>query len=151
LNEPATFEMTKLTLLKSVFQRVAPWPNPPGHLAFSTAFDIQQSGGFSEDGDMARIMLRFWTPEGVGLPFNIEAEFGALFAMSRPVLPEERDYYIRRAFPPVIFPYLSRHVAELTARAGFPELLIEMPPSLAPGENSARPRREPDDETGLPH
>jgi preprotein translocase subunit SecB len=134
MNERISFEMIKLKLIRSVYlQNVdLPPPSPGGLIAMGLS--LKNGGEFIEDGMKANFLQSFKTHGGPNMPFSLEADFAAVFSMSRPVTERERDHYLNRAFPQAIFPYTREYVAETTRRGGFPPLLINM--NLFPDEGA---------------
>jgi preprotein translocase subunit SecB len=127
-NSPGSIpcEMTRLQLIKSLFKRNPSWSEPPdGRISVATLV-IRNTGAFTPGGESAEFIQIFRTGESSGMPFTLEVEYGAVFSMSRPVPPEERDFYLHRAFPRLVFPFMREYVAETTRRGGFPPLVINM-------------------------
>ncbi|MDR1041935.1 MAG: protein-export chaperone SecB [Deltaproteobacteria bacterium] len=126
MSQQVSFEMTRLQLNRCHFARNGAWTGPPdGRIAVAT-LTIRNSGGFTERGDEASFVQAFGTDKGGLMPFSLEVEYGAHFVMDRPVPPEGRAYYIHRAFPRLVFPFMREYVAETTRRGGFPPLVINM-------------------------
>ncbi|MDR2613671.1 MAG: protein-export chaperone SecB [Deltaproteobacteria bacterium] len=136
MSEPVPFEMTRLELLRCSFCRNPSWEGHPGSRIASATLTIRNTGGFSPQGDSARFVQAFRTEEGALMPFSLEVEYGAVFSMSRPVPPEERPFYIHRAFPCLIFPFMREYVAETTRRGGFPPLVINMSADRGPWDGA---------------
>lgn len=85
---------------------------------------MKHSGEFMDAYTRAHFLQRFQieqTPDG---PFALDVEFGALFLLEPAIMPQERDYYLRRVFPQIMFPYMREYVAEITRRGGFSPLML---------------------------
>ncbi|MDR1080470.1 MAG: protein-export chaperone SecB [Deltaproteobacteria bacterium] len=142
MTDPVPFEMTRLQLVKSVFVRNASWHGPPdGRIAVAT-LTIRNSGGFTQKGDQAEYLMTFKTAEEGLMPFALEVGYGAHFRMTAPVPAGDRPYYVHRAFPRMVFPFMREYVAETTRRGGFPPLVINM--SVSPGPRDGPPGSEAD-------
>ncbi len=85
---------------------------------------MKHGGEFLDGNSRAHFLQRFQIEESQDTPFSIDVEFGALFIMDPPILPLERDHYLRRVFPQIVFPYMREYVAETTRRGGFSPLLL---------------------------
>ncbi|MDR2140464.1 MAG: protein-export chaperone SecB [Deltaproteobacteria bacterium] len=131
------FELNKLRLVKSLFT-TNPGYNPPapGEL-IAMGVMLRNKGEFSIDGGQAQFIQNFKTQAAYELPFSLEVEFEALFALSAPITETEREPFLVQVFPQVIFPFMREYVAETTRRAGFPPLLINQSfYPTSPGEES---------------
>ncbi|MDR1870478.1 MAG: protein-export chaperone SecB [Deltaproteobacteria bacterium] len=118
------FELNKLRLIKSVFTTNPGYHQPaPGEL-IAMGVTLRNGGEFSTDGGQAHFVQSFKTQAAYEMPFSLEVEFEALFALSAPVAQPDREPFLLQIFPQVIFPFMREYVAETTRRAGFPPLLI---------------------------
>jgi hypothetical protein len=118
------FELHKLRLIKSVFTTNPGYQPPaPGEL-IAMGVTLRNGGEFSADGGQAHFVQSFKTQAAYEMPFSLEVEFEALFALSAPVGELEQNPFLAQIFPQVIFPFMREYVAETTRRAGFPPLLI---------------------------
>jgi preprotein translocase subunit SecB len=125
-------EMTKLWLVRSIFQQ-----NPEFELKGTTrmtsiSLSIVNAGNFNFDNTEAEFTQFFQTKPLRETPFILEAEFRAQFSLSSAIPPEDKGYFMNEVFPQLIFPYMREYVAETTRRGGFPPLLINMSVSPAP-------------------
>jgi preprotein translocase subunit SecB len=118
------FELNKLRLIKSLFTTNPGYhPPAPGEL-IAMGVTLRNGGEFSADGGQAHFVQSFKTQAAYEMPFSLEVEFEALFALSAPVSQDEQEPFLVQVFPQVIFPFMREYVAETTRRAGFPPLLI---------------------------
>ncbi|MDR1313441.1 MAG: protein-export chaperone SecB [Deltaproteobacteria bacterium] len=131
MTEPVPFEMTKLQLAKSHFALNDNWEGPTEGRVAVASMTIMSNGAFSPDGETASYSMSFKTDKVAFLPFTLEVEYGAQFKMSSPVPIGDWEYYVHRAFPLLVFPFMREYVAETTRRGGFPPLVINM--SVSPG------------------
>ncbi|MDR0549666.1 MAG: protein-export chaperone SecB [Deltaproteobacteria bacterium] len=118
------FELNKLRLIKSLFTTNPGYhPPAPGEL-IAMGVTLRNGGEFSADGGQAHFVQSFKTQAAYEMPFSLEVEFEALFALSAPVAHADREPFLVHIFPQVIFPFMREYVADTTRRAGFPPLLI---------------------------
>ncbi|MDR2350987.1 MAG: protein-export chaperone SecB [Deltaproteobacteria bacterium] len=128
-----TFEMVKLKLLKSVFRQNPTFSEErEGGGAARLQLTLRNLGDFSKGDTVAHFVQCFKTKVTKGIPFVLEADHGAIFAMSEPVPDGEKDHFLQTVFPRLIFPHTREYVAETTRRGGFPPLLINMFPAAGP-------------------
>lgn len=85
---------------------------------------MKHSGEFLDEYSRAHFLQRFQIEESPDAPFALDVEFGALFIMDPPIMPLERDHYLKKVFPRVLFPYTREYVAEITRRGGFSPLML---------------------------
>jgi hypothetical protein len=135
------FELNKLRLIKSLFTTNPGYhPPAPGEL-IAMGVSLSNGGEFSADGGQAHFLQSFKTQSNYEMPFSLEVEFEALFALSSPVAKAEQEPYLVHFFPQVIFPFMREYVAETTRRAGFPPLLINQsfyPDSQGEGDSGEK-------------
>lgn len=116
-------EMAQLKLLRSVF--ACNMDFQPTDERVALAVTMRHAGYFTEGLSRAHFIQRLQTGgEGPDSPFTLEVEFAALFALDPPIDDAERNHYIGRVFPQIVFPYTREYVAETTRRGGFSPLII---------------------------
>jgi len=115
-------EMAQLTLVKSIF--IVNVENRQDNDRIAIGVSLKNNGEFLDDGRKAHYIQRFRTGSPENSPFFLDVEFGALFFLDPPPLPLERPYFVNRAFPRIVFPYMREHVAETTRKGGFTPLII---------------------------
>ncbi|UQZ91055.1 hypothetical protein C4J81_18255 [Deltaproteobacteria bacterium Smac51] len=115
-------EMAQLKLIRSLFACNINFR--PSEERLTIGVTMKHNGEFLDEYSRAHFLQRFHTEESPNVPFTIDVEFGALFLIDPPIMPLERDHYIRRVFPEIVFPYMREYVAETTRRGGFSPLII---------------------------
>ncbi|MDR1578385.1 MAG: protein-export chaperone SecB [Deltaproteobacteria bacterium] len=134
------FELNKLRLIKSLFTTNPGYlPPAPGEM-IAMGVMLRNGGEFSVDGGQAHFVQNFKTQAAYEMPFSLEVEFEAIFALSSPVSHPEREPFLVQIFPQVVFPFMREYVAETTRRAGFPPLLINQ--SFYPDASNEAPDGE---------
>ncbi len=122
MKNQSRLEMAQLTLVKSIF--IVNVENRVDTDRIAIGVTLKNNGEFLDDGRKAHYIQRFKT----GMPdkslFFLDVEFGALFFLDPPPLPLERHYFVNKAFPRIVFPYMREHVAETTRKGGFTPLII---------------------------
>lgn len=116
-------EMAQLKLIRSVFAC---------NIHFRATEDerlilpvtMKHSGEFLEEYSRAHFLQRFQIEESPDVPFCLDVEFGALFIIEPAIMPLEREHYLRKIFPQIVFPYMREYVAEITRRGGFSPLML---------------------------
>ncbi len=120
---PPKIEMAQLKLIRSVFACNINF-RPLDDERIILGVTLKHSGEFMDEYSRAHFLQRFQIEESQEAPFAIDVEFGALFMIDPPIMPLERDHYLRRVFPQIVFPYMREYVAETTRRGGFSPLML---------------------------
>jgi preprotein translocase subunit SecB len=126
LAQYSTFEITKIKLLKCSFSHNPAFKSSGDNSTISLGLNIRNEGEFKDDGLAARIVQTFRTYASYEMPFSLELEFGAVFNMHQPVPPPERSTYLSQILPQTVFPFTREFIAEITRRAGYPPLLVNV-------------------------
>ena len=121
MKDQSRVEMAHLRLIKSVFEVNVEQPDED---RVFISVSMKNDGEFLEGGRRAHFIQSFSTGNHHDTPFTLDVRFAALFLLGPPPLPLERQYYVRRVFPHLIFPYLREYVAETTRRGGFTPLVL---------------------------
>ncbi|MDR0621643.1 MAG: protein-export chaperone SecB [Deltaproteobacteria bacterium] len=120
------FDMIKLRLQKSMFLHNPQYKQPARGEVIALGLSLRNAAEFSQNGALANFIQSFKTQAGPEVPFSLEVEFAAVFALSAPVPQPEQDTLVHKHFPQMVFPYTREYVAETTRRGGYPPLILNL-------------------------
>jgi preprotein translocase subunit SecB len=118
--------MVKLRLQKSIFLHNPNYRQPARGEVIALGLSLRNAADFSQNGTTANFIQSFKTQNGPEVPFTLEVEFAAVFALTGPISPAEQENYIHKIFPQMVFPYTREFVAETTRRGGYPPLILNL-------------------------
>jgi preprotein translocase subunit SecB len=121
-----SFDMVKIRLQKSIFVHNPGYVQPEKDEVIALGLSLRNAGEFVQNDTMCNLLQSFKTHPGPNIPFSLEVEFAAIFALSAPAPKAEQDAFLKKVFPQMVFPNTREYVAEITRRAGYPPLLISM-------------------------
>ncbi|MDR2367655.1 MAG: protein-export chaperone SecB [Deltaproteobacteria bacterium] len=121
------FDMIKLRLQKSIFLHNPSYRQPSRGEVIALGLSLRNAADFSQNGSLANFLQCFKTQTGPDVPFSLEVEFAAVFALSSPAAAQaDQDTLIHKLFPQLVFPYTREYVAETTRRGGYPPLILNL-------------------------
>ncbi|MDR1310063.1 MAG: protein-export chaperone SecB [Deltaproteobacteria bacterium] len=120
------YNMVRIRLQKSIFTHNPDYQPPQDEEVISLGLSLRNVGEFIQENNLANFLQCFKTQPGPNVPFSLEVEFAAIFALSAPVPKENQEIFLKKLFPQMLFPNTREYVAETTRRGGYPPLLLNM-------------------------
>ncbi|MDR3135047.1 MAG: protein-export chaperone SecB [Deltaproteobacteria bacterium] len=120
------FDMVKLRLQKSIFLQNPNYKQPARGEIIALGLSLRNAGDFSPTNPTANFIQSFKTQAGPEVPFSLEVEFAAVFALSTQAPLADQDALVHSLFPQMVFPYTREYVAETTRRGGYPPLILNL-------------------------
>jgi preprotein translocase subunit SecB len=120
------YEILNLRLQKSIFLPNHAYKKPENSDRISLSISMRNEGEFFQNNTRVNFLQSFKTNAAPEMPFSLEVEFAALFALTAPVPQAEHDSLIHLVFAHMVFPHTREYVAETTRRGGFPPLILDL-------------------------
>jgi preprotein translocase subunit SecB len=120
------YDMVRLRLQKTVFLHNPSYQQPVKGEVIALGLSLRNGGEFFQDDTMANFLQSIKTQASPDVPFSLEVEFAAVFAMTISVPQSEQNTFIHQIFPQMVFPHTREYVAETTRRGGYPPLILNL-------------------------
>lgn len=117
------YSISSVRLVKSVFNlnpAFRPLPGPT-----QLRLDFKHSGIYDKTSTILALRQNFKTGNDPNLiPFFFEVELESTIHLGGVAVSQDRDLFIHKVMPPLVFPFTREYIAELTRRSGYSPLLI---------------------------